>query len=727
MSFNSLKFKMFYRPPMDDIIHDFFNPVLSKSVQYDRAVAFFSSSVLYDMTIGIQGMMSHHGHIRYIISPENLSDDDIEAIQYGYEERKRLAIEKLNSIFASPANHFEEERLNLLAHLIENGTLDIKIAFPRNRDLGGKGIFHDKSGIMTDEIGNKISFVGSYNETHAASYLNNEYVTVFSSLNGEYIRVGQMQSDFDELWENEYKFAEVISFPDGLKKVILSHEKPSIEDNIDFIEFPPTRNSYYSIETSKPEKPSNITLFDYQKTAVNNWLNNNGRGIISLCTGAGKTYVALEAIVNLICSQKVAIIICCPYQHLVDQWCEDLSKWHFDYIAGYSGAPIKQWKKRLNSKIDDLNRDVSNYFCFITTNATFKTPYIQNEIRRIEKDVLLVVDEAHNFGAPGLRELLVDELYKYRMALSATIDRYNDAEGTAALYHFFGEKCIEYTLKDGIANHQLTPYYYYPVPVSLTARELDSYYELTDEIKKEIRIDKDSHKRTITQAGKRLLIKRARLVAGAKNKLAELEKLMREETHNNHILVYCGATTVNDPDFKENSINQDDEKQITAVADILNNKLGMVANKFTSEESAETRRKLIQMFDEGSVCQVLVAIKCLDEGVSIKSISKAYILASSTNPREYIQRRGRVLRTYPGKKFAYIYDFVTLPKPLDGIMDYDDKDDRDLSLIRRELLRVKDFAELAENSRESAQLINQIRDKYGSSFTAARGIEDEPG
>ena len=123
----------------------------------------------------------------------------------------------------------------------------------------------------------------------------------------------------------------------------------------------------------------------------------------------------------------------------------------------------------------------------------------------------------------------------------------------------------------------------------------------------------------------------------------------------------------------------------------------------------------------------MVAIKCLDEGVSIKSISKAYILASSTNPREYIQRRGRVLRTYPGKKFAYIYDFVTLPKPLDGIMDYDDKDDRDLSLIRRELLRVKDFAELAENSRESAQLINQIRDKYGSSFTAARGIEDEPG
>lgn len=726
MSFNSLKLKMFYRPPRDDIIHDFFNPVLSESLQYDRAVAFFSSSVLYDMTIGIQSMVAHHGRIRYIISPTNLSDDDIEAIHYGYEERNKLAFEKLNPIFSNPENQFEEERLNLLAHLIENGTLDIKIAFPKNHDLVGNGIFHDKSGVMTDEIGNKISFVGSYNETHAASYLNNEYVTVFSSLNGEYLRVEQMQSDFDELWENEYEFAEVISFPDDLKKVILDHEKPSVKKNIDLIEFPPANKTFDTIVNNKPEKPSDIQLFEYQNSAVDNWLNNEGRGIVSLCTGAGKTYVALEAIVKLIESQKIAIIICCPYQHLVDQWCEDLTKWHFNYIAGYSGAPIKQWKKRLGSTIDDLNRDVTDYLCFITTNATFKTSYIQNEIKRISEDIVLVVDEAHNFGATGLRKLLVDDLYKYRMALSATIDRYNDSDGTAALYNFFGKKCIEYTLKDGIANHQLTPYYYYPVPVSLTPQELDSYYDLTDQIRKEIRIDKESKKRTITQVGKKLLIKRARLVAGAKNKLTILKKLMEKETHSNHILVYCGATTVNDPDFKEYSIDNEEEKQITAVADILNNQLGMVASKFTSEENAETRRKLVQMFDEGSVCQVLVAIKCLDEGVSIKSITKAYILASSTNPREYIQRRGRVLRTYPGKKFAYIYDFVTLPKPLEAIMDYDDKDDRDLSLIRRELSRVKDFAELSENSRDSAELIDQIKDKYGQIFNSQGGVENEP-
>ena len=292
-------------------------------------------------------------------------------------------------------------------------------------------------------------------------------------------------------------------------------------------------------------------------------------------------------------------------------------------------------------------------------------------------------------------------------------------EGTALLYSFFGKKCIEYTLKDGIENHQLTPYYYYPVPVSLTPEELESYYELTDKIRKEVRIDSDGKTKKITETGKRLLIKRARLIAGARNKLTVLEQLMRKETDSKHILVYCGATTVNDPDFKENSTNNEEEKQITAVAEILNKKLGMVACKFTATENAETRRKLIEMFDDGTACQVLVAIKCLDEGVSIKSIEKAYILASSTNPREYIQRRGRVLRKYPGKEFAYIYDFVTLPKQLEQI-EFEDIDSRDLSLIRRELTRIVDFSELAENSSYSDELISQIKMFMGQ-YSIIRG------
>ena len=716
---------MFYRPPMDDIIHDFFIPVLSESVQYDRAVAFFSSSALYDMTIGIQRMVAKHGHIRYIISPENLSDEDIDAIHYGYDEREKILIQKMLPLFDNPVNHFEEERLNLLAHLIETGVLDIKIAFPKNNSISGRGIFHDKTGIMTDEIGNKISFLGSYNETRAAECLNNEYVTVFSSLNGDYHRVVQMQDDFDQLWEDNYPFAEVIPFPEDLKKVILTHKKPTLEDDIDLAEFPPKHEEEFKNISVQPEKPVNVTLYDYQKKAVKNWLDNSGRGIISLCTGAGKTYVALEAITELIKTHKVAIIICCPYQHLVDQWCEDLLDWHINYIPGYSGAPMKQWKKKLGLEINDFNRNVTDYLCFITTNATFKTPYIQDEIKRIKKDKLLIVDEAHNFGATGLRKLLIDELYKYRMALSATIDRYNDSEGTAALYNFFGKKCIEYTLKDGIENHQLTPYYYYPVPVSLTPEELESYYELTDKIRKEVRIDSDGKTKKITETGKRLLIKRARLIAGARNKLTVLEQLMRKETDSKHILVYCGATTVNDPDFKENSTNNEEEKQITAVAEILNKKLGMVACKFTATENAETRRKLIEMFDDGTACQVLVAIKCLDEGVSIKSIEKAYILASSTNPREYIQRRGRVLRKYPGKEFAYIYDFVTLPKQLEQI-EFEDIDSRDLSLIRRELTRIVDFSELAENSSYSDELISQIKNVYGPIFNNSGRIEDEP-
>ena len=209
-----------------------------------------------------------------------------------------------------------------------------------------------------------------------------------------------------------------------------------------------------------------------------------------------------------------------------------------------------------------------------------------------------------------------------------------------------------------------------------------------------------------------ILIQRARIVAGAKMKLEKLKEVMMPYKDDNHILVYCGATTIIDPSYKEDFPDAEDIKQIEAVQYILSNDLSMKVAKFTSSESAEQRKILKKEFDLGKDIQALVAIRCLDEGVNIPSVDKAFILASSTNPKEYIQRRGRVLRNYSGKTHAVIYDFVTLPRNLESISRTDDLS-FDRSLIRREITRVKDFARLSVNIRDSDILIDEIERVYG--------------
>ena len=210
-----------------------------------------------------------------------------------------------------------------------------------------------------------------------------------------------------------------------------------------------------------------------------------------------------------------------------------------------------------------------------------------------------------------------------------------------------------------------------------------------------------------------LLIKRARIVAGAWQKIDSLKDQIRTYKNDTHMLVYCGATTISDPDYREGSADENEKKQINVVADMLGNELGMRISKFTSEESAQERESLKKAFDEGKHLQALVAIRCLDEGVNIPSIKTAFILASSTNPKEYIQRRGRVLRKYPGKTKAVIYDFITLPIAISEVGNDPPEIIKSTSgLALREIESMKDFANISENPWDVDSLINQIEEAY---------------
>lgn len=714
MSFKDLKLLKYYKTYKSNIVKEFYNPVLKNAVLYQRAVGFFSSTALIELTKGISGLVKNKGKIQFIVSPY-LSSEDIEAIEKGYEKRKVIEGALLRE-FKEPENYFQEERLNLLAHLIEEGTLELKVAFtPPNKNTG---MYHEKIGIVEDENGNKIVFTGSLNETINAFYNNYESIVVFTSWEESKEYADEMQRDFDLLWSGQDKDLEVIDFPEVVKDKIKIRKKPEVCYDIDEEE---KIEDTEEVESGYPRIPQGFVLRDYQIEAINSWRNNDYHGIFDMATGTGKTYTGLGAVAKLFeDKEKLAIIIVCPYQHLVEQWVEDIELFNMEPIVGYSASKQKNWKQRLEDDVFDFNLGIIRSFCFVTTNATYSSKFVTEIMKNLGKDTLLLVDEAHNFGSSNLRKRLYPQI-EYRLALSATLERHGDEEGTEELKKYFGKKCIEYDLKRAINEGKLTPYYYYPVLVYLDEEELAEYKDLSYKVSKECHKDKQGRLQ-ITDKGKMLLMQRARIVAGAKSKLDVLRSKMQNYKNDSHILVYCGATKVQTFEYDESERDEDGERQIVAVSKILGNELGMKVTHFTSNESAQERENIKRRFATTNPYQAIVAIKCLDEGVNIPSIRTAFILASTTNPKEYIQRRGRVLRLAKNKPYAVIYDFITLATPLNEVNVYSVDFNCEKALAKRELARMKEFGEIAMNSRDSDALINDICDVYQ---IADEEVEDE--
>ncbi len=711
MSLLDVNLKKEYRSPRDNIVNDFYIPLLKEATLYKRSVGFFSSSSLLEISYGISHLINNGGKINLIVSP-NLSEEDIEAINKGYEVRDNIIERVLLQYITEPQNYFEEERLNMLATLIAQEKLDIKVAFSlQNERLG---LYHEKLGLIYDSENNVVAFSGSMNESENAFIHNYEVVDVFTSWN-EQDWVNLKETAFDNLWNNNDSNAGVFDFPEVVKNKLLSYKKNSVDWEIDQKEF---RNKHVdsTIEklksvTNCPEIPTGLQLYKYQEEAINNWKANNYNGIFDMATGTGKTYTGLGAITQLYKDLKgrLAVVIVCPYQHLVNQWVEDIINFNINPIIGHSSSEQKDFKKRLKMAIMDYNLEVRNFFCFVCTNGTFATEYIQSQLNNIRGNVLLVVDEAHNFGAQNLKQTLTDK-FNYRLALSATLERHGDEEGTKALYDYFGKKCIEFTLEDAINGRDgekfLTPYQYHPIVVYLTEDELNEYHSLSREIAK--CIIKKNGKTKLSDKGKILAQKRSRLVAGAINKISTLAREIKPYRNDNHILVYCGATKIAMQDD-----NGDDMRQIEAITEMLGNEMGMHVAEFTSREDSYTRDLLRRKFSDGDYLQALVAIKCLDEGVNIPAIKTAFILASTTNPKEYIQRRGRVLRKYPGKEFAIIYDFITLPRPLDEAINLTyDEIKCEKSMVRNEVNRIIEFSRLAISRMESDKLRYELEDTY---------------
>ena len=716
MSFKDFEIQREYRNKQRDIIASFYLPLMSSAVLYQRAVGYFSSSALALYTTGITKLIENGGRIELIASPE-LTEEDIKAIELGYEYRDDVIERVLIDALRSPVNKYEEERLNLLATYIADEKLEIKIAFV---EKGKKlSIYHEKLGLLYDDLGNIVAFTGSMNETENGFYGNYETIDAFCSWKQEDSdRVGDKVNAFRDIWNNDDLGVTTIRFPEIEKHIIEKYKKKEIDKCVDEKEY----GIDFDINDVIVKKSDRITisydsLYDYQVEAINCWEKDNYRGIFDMCTGAGKTYTAIGAIKKIYEAKegKIAVVIVAPYQHLVEQWVEDLIKFNINPIVGYSNPQYKNYKTKLREQIFDYNLGVKNFICFICTNASFKIDKVQSLIDKINGNLLLVVDEAHNFGADELRKVL-SEKYDYRLALSATLDRHGDPEGTKALYDFFGNKCIEYSLEQAIEEGKLTEYYYYPHIVTLTSSELEKYITLTNEMRQYIHIDKNG-KIVLSEKAKRIAINRARIVAGAFEKISKLVELIEPYKNDHNLLVYCGATTLNSEDMVNEGI-EEDIRQIDYITRVLGEELNMRVAQFTSKEDMSTRSNLINRFKNAEELQGLIAIKCLDEGVNIPSIKTAFILASTTNPKEYIQRRGRVLRKADGKKYAEIFDLITLPRSLDEAIALPEDETRlDISLVKNEINRMFEFKRLSLNPFDSTQIINKIIDAYDLDLT----------
>lgn len=701
-----------------NIAEAFIEPTLKECVMYKRAVGFFSSSSLIYTSKGLAKLAATYKGgepvIQYIVSPR-LTKEDAEAIKNGYDEREKIIEKALLRDFHDVTDSFQQERLNMISHFISTGAMDIKVAVT---EFGGKlGMYHEKIGVFYDEEGNKVAFTGSLNESLTA-YLNNfESIRVYRSWEGEDDDCFDIEYDFNNLWNNSTKKVRIFSFPKAAKEKLFQYKKETYDPNIDEHEAEYLANQY-DFNFSRPRIPDDIKLHDYQKEAIREWFKHKCRGIFDMATGTGKTFTAYGAIVKLLekANYRMATVIICPYQHLVEQWAEDAPKFGInDMIIGYSSSKHAHYLTDLKNAVQNYNDGLIDNFFFICTNASFKLEKVQNVLNQLKGRALLVADEAHNLGAKKIQECLT-EIFAYRLALSATVERYRDEEGTQAIYDYFGEKCIEYSMGRAIIEEKLTKYYYHPIVVQFNDEEIEEYVRLTNLVKKNSHPDKNG-KVVLTKMGEMYAIQRARLVAGCYSKLGKLKEEMSKHLNEHNMLVYCGTSKLSDD-------NGEEIKQIDKVCQILGNELNLSIDRYTSMETAEERMKIKSRFQSGFL-QALVAIKCLDEGVNIPSIKTAFILASSTNPREYIQRRGRVLRTAEGKNYAVIYDFVTLPFDINKVQASDQYLIDDFkSLAVNEINRMDEFGKLSLNPTEAIELIQKIKDVFHfNEFTLCDDME----
>lgn len=658
----------------NNFISEFYVPMLTHAIEYKRGVGYFTTGWLESASRGVINLVENGGVARWITSPI-LSEKDWEAIKKGGVARSDEVLKSaLESSISSLEEELHSETRNAVAWMIADGLLELKFAIPHG---SLRGQFHDKFGIAQDTEGHRIAFHGSQNDSQHA-FENYEAYTIDCDWMGnrEAEAVDIHERRFDDLWNNEKKNITTITLPESIeqdiKQLRTTDERP----------YTPPDN----IETN--HTVSEISLRDYQQTAINNWHNNGRHGLFKMATGTGKTYTAIGAMRDILREYEyqddpMLAVITVPMTHLAKQWADSLDDFDYTSYKLLYGSHCSDWKSALQTTIDGLELGFTDREIIITTHQTGSTDFFRNQLKSIPFDSLIIADEVHNLGAEIRRKGLVPQ-FNYRLGLSATPERYYDEEGTEFLSNYFDDIVFQYTLADAIPKY-LTPYEYYPRIVEMDGEELARYKKISHKL---ARLG-DSDDDTVEETRERLLTKRANILKSAKQKYSEIEKIL-DEIDIDHLLVYTNY------------------QQIDEVQQRMTNR-GIVQHRFTAEEDDEERQKLLSAFADGRY-EALVAMKCLDEGVDVPSTRQAILMANNRNPKEFVQRRGRVLRQHPesGKEKASIYDMIVVP----AVESDSELGASERGILERELERFEEFAETALNETRARLKLQDIKREF---------------
>lgn len=686
----SIKLATEYRTGETDPVAEFYRPCLDQATDYSRAVGYFRSSIFLIIGEDIVRFAKRGGKIRLICSP-SITDEDLSSIEEGYAARRNkvdiaLCID-IDNLLADETTHY---RTRVLATLVAVGALDIRIAV-RPDD---QGIYHEKIGIFKDDFGNKVSFLGSANETwngwHARGNL--EAIEVFCNWTGlsDLERSQKHEDYFEKLWDGQAKGVEIVAFPEAAKKRISTVAMGSLgEVDMD--------------ELRSLEKPLAKTRnpLAHQAEAIAAWKASGRQGVLRHATGSGKTFTALMAVREHIETGSPVLIVV-PSRLLLEQWGIETRNEIHEATILFAGAGHDRWRKgrRLNGMTDpspDLGKRI--------VIATMQTASSDEFLAMIQggPHLLVVADEVHQSGSPQ-NSKLYSLRSGCRLGLSATPVRYGDPVGTQKMFDYFGSVIPpEITLQDAINAGRLVEYEYKPHAVYLTAEEVDEWKAFTLKIRWEMaRQDAAADgKKALSEAAKMLLIRRSRIAKKAANKIPLAADVLKSSfAEGQRWLVYC-----------------EDKAQLGEVVDALRLK-GLGALRYHTDMEGDKAATLAHFKTFGGI---LVSIKCLDEGVDIPSVDNAIILASSQNPRQFIQRRGRVLRKAKWKNLAVIHDAIVVPVNLQD-------EPEQASLLKSEFIRAVEFAKSAVNA-DAAVELRHIAANLGFDPDAQDnvGIEEDEG
>ena len=672
------EFKSSYHKLNDDVAKEFYLPCMRNASVYKRISGYFGSTIYIIAWSALKEFISNNGHMQLLCSPY-LTGEDAEAIREG---KAALTDEVLAKSFQKELSELMEQEnvssaAKLFACLIANKIIEIKLVIARDdkrKDPNIERLYHDKAGIFIDRDGDSVAFRGSINETFKGLSDNGniESVDVFQSWDGgkDAQRSNEILAGFDRVWNGGYDVLEIHDLPETAAKYIrdktADYHWEQLLDEVKVV--------VNKAEKWRPNKSSDvIKLKDHQVDALEGWEQADYRAIYQGCTGCGKTVIAISAIRHEIERGKKVLVLV-PSKELLANWDKEIRRIITDININIflCGDGNNAWKNNGNLSLWTSPSGSINNIVIAIMDTTAKPEFISavND----GEHLFVVADEVHNMGSPTHRRIFALN-YGSALGLSATPERFGDPEGTQSIIDYFGAVLQPpYTLQTALREGVLTKYFYYPKRVVLTPDEQADWDELTKRISKRFAMSHGSvdAKKSEDAFLQHMMIERARILKKAANKVTTAIDILRKNyKEGQKWLVYC-----------------EDKTQLQTVLTAIRNE-GIDAYAYYADMSGDREGTLSYFAENGGV---IVSIKCLDEGVDIPSTTHALILASSKNPREFIQRRGRILRKSDGKNLSFLYDAIVVPH------ESSVQEDKSLSIVVSELGRAIEFGESSISS-----------------------------